>query len=159
MAETPKLTQVGAMLGTPGFMAPEQILGMKLDGRADLYSLGCVAWWLLTGAEVFLREGGDAALLRRHMYESPAPLVERTDHWFPPELEDVLRACLAKEVEDRPRDARHLAGMLRQIRIPPEHAWSETRAQAWWRGFVPAPAPVAVPPSQVQVLMTVSPRK
>ncbi|CAN5793250.1 hypothetical protein BH11MYX2_BH11MYX2_17060 [soil metagenome] len=158
MAETPKLTQVGAMLGTPGFMAPEQILGMKLDGRADLYSLGCVAWWLLTGNEVFVREGGDAALLRRHMYEAPPPLVDQTEQWFPAELEDVLRACLAKEADERPRDARQLAGMLRQIRIPPEHAWSESRAQVWWSGMTP----VATPPvreSQVQMLMTVSPRK
>src|SRR4029077_10256767 len=54
--ETPKLTQLGAMLGTPGFMAPEQILGMQIDGRADLYSLGCVSWWLLTGNEVLTRD-------------------------------------------------------------------------------------------------------
>jgi serine/threonine protein kinase len=158
MTETPKLTQMGAMLGTPGFMAPEQILGMKLDGRADLYSLGCVAWWLLTGNEVFLREGGDAALLRRHMYEEPPPLVEKTDQWFPAELEDVLRACLAKEADDRPRDARHLAGMLRHIRIPPEHTWSESRAQAWWSSLKPVVAP-PVRESQVQMLMTVAPRK
>src|SRR5262249_11737873 len=67
--DTPKLTQLGAMLGTPGFMAPEQILGMQLDGRADIYSLGCVAWWLLTGHEVFPREGGEAKVLQRHLYE------------------------------------------------------------------------------------------
>src|SRR5262249_41770569 len=70
--DTPRLTQIGAMLGTPGFMAPEQILGTQLDGRADLYSLGCVAWWLLTGREVFSREAGEAKVLHKHMYE-PLP--------------------------------------------------------------------------------------
>ena len=67
--ETPKLTQLGAMLGTPGFMAPEQILGMQLDGRADLYALGCVAWWLLAGGEVFSRDDGEAKVLHKHIYD------------------------------------------------------------------------------------------
>jgi hypothetical protein len=97
--DTPKLTQLGAMLGTPGFMAPEQILGMQIDGRADLYSLGCVAWWLLAGNEVFTREGGDAKVLHRHIYEELPSLRERVRGWLPQELEDIVRACLAKEVE------------------------------------------------------------
>jgi serine/threonine protein kinase len=151
--DTPKLTQIGAMLGTPGFMAPEQILGMQIDGRADIYSLGCVAWWLLTGAEVFSREGGEAKVLHRHIYDDLPPLKEKVRGWIPPELEQVVAAMLAKEADDRPRDARELAKRLRAIPIPEDYVWSPERANAWWRNYV-APQPVAnLPSGEVQVIM------
>ncbi len=154
--ETPKLTQLGAMLGTPGFMAPEQILGMQLDGRADIYALGCVAWWLLTGREVFPRQGADAKILHKHVYEPVPPLATRMRGWCPPELEAAIGTCLAKDVEDRPTDARHLAAMLRAIEIPAEHAWTEAKALAWWTAYRP-PKPVPqVSPSEVQVIIPVS---
>ncbi len=153
--ESGKLTQAGAMLGTPGFMAPEQILGMQLDGRADLYALACCAWWLVTGREVFPRDGADAKILHDHIYKDPPRLRDRVHGWCPPELEDVLRSCLHKDIDQRPRDARHLASMLRAIPIPAEHAWTEAKAQAWWRAFkTPEPAP-SVSPSEVQVIMPV----
>jgi len=141
------------MLGTPGFMAPEQILGMTCDGRADLYALGCVAWWLLTGREVFPREGADAKLLHKHMYEVPPPLHTKMKTWCPPQLDAVLAAMLAKDVEQRPTDARHLAAMLKAIPIPPEHAWTDARAQAWWREYKPVQPTPALSPSEVQVIM------
>jgi serine/threonine protein kinase len=148
-----KLTQMGAMLGTPGFMAPEQILGMQLDGRADLYALGCVMWWLLTGREVFAREGADAKILHKHIYDPLPSLRDTMKSWCPPELEAVLTTMLAKEPDERPRDARHLAAMLRAIPIPAEHAWSEAKAQAWWKSYKPAAAATSVSPSEVQVIM------
>ncbi|CAN5899095.1 hypothetical protein BH11MYX3_BH11MYX3_01100 [soil metagenome] len=154
--ETPKLTQLGAMLGTPGFMAPEQILGMQLDGRADLYALGCVAWWLLTGKEVFPREGADAKILHKHIYEKVPALDGKVRGWCPPELRAVVAACLAKEPEDRPTDARHLAAMLRAIEIPTEHAWTDARALAWWAAYKPAKPVPRVSPSEVQVIMPIS---
>jgi serine/threonine protein kinase len=150
---TPRLTQLGAMLGTPGFMAPEQILGLPIDGRADLYSLGCVAWWLLTGGEVFVREGGDAKVLHRHMYEPVPALRERARLWVPFQLEAIIRACLAKDANDRPGDARVLAEHLRAIEIPDEHAWRDPQAAAWWRDYKPpVPAP-NVPSAEVKVIM------
>jgi serine/threonine-protein kinase len=152
--ETPKLTQLGAMLGTPGFMAPEQILGMQLDGRADVYALGCVAWWLLTGREVFPREGADAKLLHKHIYEPVPALDAKVKGWLPVELEAAIVACLAKEPEQRPRDARHLAAMLKAIAIPPEHAWTEAKALAWWTAYKPVQV-ATVSPSEVQVIMPV----
>jgi len=151
-----KLTQLGAMLGTPGFMAPEQILGMQLDGRADLYALGCVAWWLLTGREVFPREGADVKLLHRHIYEAPPTLADKMRSWCPPELEAAVKAMLAKEPDDRPQTARQLAAMLRAIQIPPDQAWTEAKAQAWWRSYKPATPAPTVSPSEVQVIMPVS---
>jgi serine/threonine protein kinase len=149
---TPKLTKLGAMLGTPGFMAPEQILGMECDGRADLYALGCVAWWLLAGGEVFSRDGGEAKVHHRHIYDDPPPLRDVVRGWFPDELEAILRACLAKEMDDRPRDARALAERLRAIAIPADHAWTETRAIDWWRGYEPVTSP-SLPSAEVQVVV------
>ena len=151
--ETPKLTQLGAMLGTPGFMAPEQILGMQLDGRADLYALGCVAWWLLSGKEVFARDVGEAKLLHRHIYDDVPPLASVVTTWFPPELEAVIRACLAKDPNERPASARMLGAILRDITIPEQHAWTNARALAWWQSYrAPEPAP-NVPSGEIQVIM------
>ena len=150
---TEKLTQLGAMVGTPGFMAPEQILGMPLDGRADLYALGCCAWWLLTGSEVFRRDEGGAKFLNKHIYDPPPSLRLAMRSYCPPQLEQILAACLAKQPEDRPANARALAAQLRAIQIPDEHAWTEDKARAWWAEYRP-PIP-ATPPtvSRVQVIM------
>ena len=151
--DTPRLTQIGAMLGTPGFMAPEQILGMQLDGRADLYALGCVAWWLLTGHEVFAREAGEAKLLHNHIYDPLPSLSIQVRGWCPPELERVIASCLAKNMEERPADARALAAMLRAIEIPATHTWSEARAIDWWIDYY-APEPVSnMPSAEVQVIV------
>ena len=150
--ETPKLTQIGAMLGTPGFMAPEQILGMALDGRADLYALGCVAWWLLTGGEVFPREA-EAKLLHRHIYDPVPSLAAAAPGWIPAELETIIAACLAKDANARPANARELGAQLAAIQIPAEHAWTAARARAWWSNYrAPQPMP-NVPAGEVQVIM------
>jgi serine/threonine protein kinase len=150
--ETPKLTQLGAMLGTPGFMSPEQILGMPLDGRTDLYALGCVAWWLLTGGEVFAREA-EAKLLHKHIYDPVPALVTVVRGWVPAELEALIIACLAKDANDRPATARELGTKLAAIEIPGEHAWTAARARAWWSDYR-APLPVPnVPSAEVQVIM------
>jgi serine/threonine protein kinase len=151
--ETPKLTQLGAMLGTPGFMAPEQILGMRLDGRADLYALGCVGWWLLAGREVFSRDDGEAKVLHKHIYEDVPPLRSSVRGWLPEELEAVIASCLAKEPEERPIDARTIAARLRAIEIPAEHAWTAERAARWWRDYQPPKPAPSVPSAEVQVIM------
>jgi serine/threonine protein kinase len=140
--DTEKLTRLGAMLGTPGFMAPEQILGMELDGRADLYALGCVAWWLLAGREVFERTGAEAKLLHRHVYDPIPSLGAAMRGWCPPRLEELVAACLAKEVDRRPASARELRRELEAIEIPAEHAWTTEHAIAWWAAYEPPePAP------------------
>ncbi|MEO8842922.1 MAG: serine/threonine protein kinase [Kofleriaceae bacterium] len=150
--ETPKLTQVGAMLGTPGFMAPEQILGMQLDGRADLYALGCVAFWMLTGQEVFAR-AAEQKLLHKHIYDPAPSLSAAMTTWCPPELEALITSCLEKDPAGRPTSARVLGTALRRIEIPAEYAWTPQRAFAWWRDYrAPVPAP-NVPSGEVQVIM------
>jgi eukaryotic-like serine/threonine-protein kinase len=153
LPDTEKLTQLGAMLGTPGFMAPEQILGMPLDGRSDLYALGCCAWWLLAGNEVFPRTGADAKLMHRHIYDPIPSLRAAMRSWCPPQLETVIASCLAKDVADRPASARDLAAQLGAIAIPEDHAWTEARAAAWWREYRPATAAPKLATDDVQVIV------
>jgi serine/threonine-protein kinase len=127
-----RLTAVGSVIGTPGYIAPEQAMaGTKVDGRADLYALGCVAWWLLTQNEVFRRDTEDASMMAHVTDPVPAlrPLVKG---WLPPALEGLVLGMLAKDPDDRPGDARALIAMLRAIEIPSEHAWTEASALAWW---------------------------
>jgi serine/threonine-protein kinase len=134
-------------------MAPEQILGMQLDGRADLYSLGCSAWWLLVGNELFSREAGEATLHRMHMLEPVPSLRAHVTGWCPEELERVLEACLAKDPADRPANARELAARLRAIEIPDEYAWTPPRAVAWWQSYQPPAPPPSVPSRDVQLIV------
>lgn len=131
----------------------DHFLGTQLDGRADLYALGCVAWWLLTGDEVFDRSGEPLRILHRHIYEPVPSLRARVPGWCPPELELALAACLAKQPEDRPRDARALAAQLRAIEIPPQHAWTLERARDWWARYQPPAPAAAVATREVQVIM------
>ncbi|HET9992848.1 MAG TPA: serine/threonine-protein kinase, partial [Kofleriaceae bacterium] len=127
-----RLTVEGSVIGTPGYIPPEQAVGAQLDARGDLYALGCVAWWLLTGAEVYPNVSGDD-LIRTHVTE-PIPEL-RVRGWLPAELERLVVQCLAKEPARRPHDARALADALLAIVIPPEHAWTKAMATAWWQAL------------------------
>ena len=133
MQTTPsgRLTAAGSVVGTPGYIAPEQAIGVAVDARADLYALGCVAWWLLAGNEIYPRPDEDSAL-RSHALEPIPDLRGRVRGWLPVGLETLVVALLAKRPEDRPRDARAVIESLRSIDVPPDHAWTEVRALAWW---------------------------
>src|SRR5690606_15582796 len=106
-------TGAGLTPGTPAYMAPEVILNEAVDGRADLYAVGCVAYFLLTGQLVF--EGGGLQVIARHLREAPVPPSQRTELPIPPELERLVLACLAKQPDQRPRSARHLSDALGAI--------------------------------------------
>lgn len=134
-----KLTREGALVGTPGFIAPEILRGERADGRSDLYALACVAWWLLARGEVFPRPDSKA-VLRNHLY-LPVPNLRLVAHgWLPVELEALVISMLAKDPEDRPAGAREVIDRLRAIDIPDEHAWTEERAREWWANYRPAMA-------------------
>jgi serine/threonine protein kinase len=125
-----RLTVDGSVIGTPGYIAPEQAMAARLDPRGDVYSLACVAWFLLTGREVFSRSSVEDILLAH--VDAPIPeLRPLVDGWLPVELEAVIVRCLAKDPSDRP-EARELADLLRDIAIPAEHAWTRDTAAAWW---------------------------
>jgi len=134
-----RLTAMGAVVGTPGYIPPEQAVGGALEARGDLYSLGCVAWWLLAGDEVYPGISGDD-LIRTHVSEPLPDLRAIVRGWLPAELERLVVACLAKDPEQRPHDARALADALGAIAIPDEHAWTKAKAIAWWRSLATQPA-------------------
>jgi len=126
-----RLTQVGQAMGTPAYMAPEQALGYELDGRADLYALGCIGFFLLSGRLLFERNGS-LPMMMAHITDAPPEFKNRISNYLPAELATVLMQCLAKKPHDRPNDARALSALLRAIEIPQAQAWSEAQAQAWW---------------------------
>jgi serine/threonine-protein kinase len=100
--------------GTPAYTAPEMAHDQTVDGRADLYSLGCVAYYLLTGKLVF---EGDTPLqtILQHLQHPPVPPSQRTDRPIPADLEAIVLACLAKRPEDRPRSAAVLSERLAAV--------------------------------------------
>jgi serine/threonine-protein kinase len=124
------LTLEGVTAGTPGFMAPEIALGKPgVDGRADLYSLGCVAYYLLTGQAVFTGETPVATVLA-HVQTPPAPPSARAELPIPPALDRVILDCLAKEPSDRPGSATALERRL--AASVPDDVWTADAAHDWW---------------------------
>jgi len=116
-------------MGTPAFMAPEQAMGAELDGRADIYATGCVAYWLLTGKLVFTAETPMGVLVQ-HAQSTPTPPSARTDQPIPKSLDHLVLACLAKDPAKRPQSAKELSQRLAAIEVA--HAWTPDRARAWW---------------------------
>jgi eukaryotic-like serine/threonine-protein kinase len=114
------LTADNQVAGTPAYMPPEVLTGEgKVDARADLYALGCVAFWLLTGQTVF--EGATAMQIAiAHVTQQPRLPSEVLGKKLPPMLEQIILTCLAKKPEDRPETSRHLAYLL--------NLWLETYA-------------------------------
>jgi serine/threonine-protein kinase len=123
------LTAQGVAAGTPGFMAPELALGRgEVDGRADLYAVGCVAYWLLTGHQVFKGETPVATLLA-HVRDEPLPPSARTELRIPAALDNAILSCLAKDPAARPQTADDLVALLDAIDLPP---WTQPDARKWW---------------------------
>ena len=129
-------TRENAVRGTPAFIAPEQAMGTDLDGRADIYATGCVAYWLLTGQLVFTAET-PMGLLMQHAQTPPTPPSARTDRPIPRALDDLVLSCLAKDPANRPQSARDLS--LRLAEVEGASAWTQDRAREWWATHQPAP--------------------
>src|SRR5438309_151874 len=125
----PVHTRENAVQGTPAFIAPEQAMGADLDGRADIYATGCLAYWLLTGQFVFTADT-PMALLVQHAQTPAAPPSARTDQPIPPALDDLVLSCLAKDPAQRPQSARELS--LRLAEVEGASAWTQDRAREWW---------------------------
>jgi len=138
----PKLTADNAVGGTPAFMAPEQALGEVVDGRADIYAAGCVAYWMLTGQHVFQGRTPMETMMR-HVQATPEPPSSRTELPIPPELEAAIMACLAKAPADRPQTADALAERLAEV--PLATRWTRDRAGRWWDAHRPRPPGAARP--------------
>jgi serine/threonine-protein kinase len=131
---SPVHTRENAVQGTPAFIAPEQAMGADLDGRADIYATGCVAYWLLTGEFVFTAET-PMGLLLQHAQTPPTPPSARTDLPIPTALDDLVLSCLAKDPAQRPQSARELS--LRLAEVEGANNWTQDRAQEWWATHQP----------------------
>ncbi len=133
------VTQENIVRGTPAFIAPEQVLSSgQIDSRADIYSVGCVAYWLLTGDLVF-RGDTPIAVMMHHAHTAPVPVSQRSELPIPPELDRLILSCLEKDPAKRPQSARELARRLAEI--PVATPWSEELAATWWSRHEPNAPP------------------
>ncbi|MCC7234317.1 MAG: serine/threonine protein kinase [Bryobacterales bacterium] len=132
-----RLTREGVTTGTPAFMAPELALASdEIDSRTDIYALGCVAYWLLTGKLVF--EASTAmAMALAHVQTAPVPPSQRTELEIPRALEDLVMQCLSKAPDSRPQSVREIARHLSLIRTA--HRWTSADAEEWWHVHHPSP--------------------
>jgi serine/threonine-protein kinase len=126
-----EITTAGSVSGTPAFMAPESISGIETVGpAADVYALGCVAYYLLTGQTVF-KAANPTMMMLQHVQASPVPPSLKAPHPVPRDLEAVVMRCLAKEPGDRPPDAAELATLLGKCHVA--MPWTDSRARDWWK--------------------------
>lgn len=99
----------GGQPGTAHYMSPEQITGRMIDGRSDIYSLGVLAFEMLTGVKPF--QGNLNTIFQAHIYEKVPGVHNYVDH-IPDEVDDVLRQAMAKNPDDRFAKASHMAHEL-----------------------------------------------
>jgi serine/threonine protein kinase/CheY-like chemotaxis protein len=121
-------TSTGQIKGTPSSISPEAAQGEQVSFASDIYGLGCVTFWLLTGRHVF-EAPSIMALLLQHVSKQPQPPSDFSPN-IPIELDELVLRCLAKNPADRPRDGLELAELLATIRF--EQPWDNRRAQTWW---------------------------
>jgi eukaryotic-like serine/threonine-protein kinase len=145
-AET-QITADGTTTGTPSYMAPEIALGNpRVDGRTDIYSLGCVAYWLLTGSLVFEENGATATILA-HVQKIPVPPSERCELDVPASLDRAIMMCLAKDPAQRPADVEALERILEDsVETVP---WGREDAHNWWHTNIPQEVVPEVSESQL----------
>lgn len=118
-------------VGTPAVMAPEMLrFQAPVDARADLYQLGCVGYWLLTGKRVFEAQTR-ADMLVMHAHQKPALPSKRIDRPVHAGLEALVMQCLEKNPNKRPQTARELSDALSALQF--ERPWTDERAELWWK--------------------------
>jgi len=123
-----ELTGASALTGTPQYMAPESILAPgSVDARTDIYALGAVAYYLLSGVDVF--DGKSVVeVCSQHLHQAPVPLSERGIA-IPAQLEALVLACLEKDPARRPQSAAELRRQLAACAVEP---WGSQQASDWW---------------------------
>jgi serine/threonine-protein kinase len=123
------LTQEGSITGSPLFMSPEQATGdREPDIRSDIYSLGAVMYFLLTGRPPFEYDKPLKVIIA-HSHEQPQPISELVTD-VPEDLQQIVLRCLEKNPDDRFQDAEHLGLALESSSAA--RGWSRTRAAQWW---------------------------
>ncbi len=133
-----RITRAGTVLGTPSYMCPEQAGGEAVDPRGDLYSLGAVAFFMLTGRPPF--EGASVGKLLTAHLTQPAPDLRTVRADVPADLAAVVAKCLAKDPNDRHHSASALETALAACACAAD--WSASAAATWWE---PTAAPAETP--------------
>ncbi|HEX6241585.1 MAG TPA: serine/threonine-protein kinase [Polyangiales bacterium] len=129
------VTQVGFIVGTPGYMAPEQAVGQASDERADLYSLGVILWESIVGRQLWKAPDLQHLVERQLVETAPKLSSVSPDTSIPPLLDDLVAALLARRAADRPPDAATVRDTLREV-----VRMGEEEAQRWRTGARPVPA-------------------
>jgi serine/threonine protein kinase len=119
--------------GTPATLSPEVLAGERAGVEADIYGLGCVAYWMLAGRNVF-ESDSLMALLKQHTSTEPEPLSKHNPE-VPHDLDKLILSCLEKEPTQRPRSANELADSLASITF--EQPWNLELARIWWNEHLP----------------------
>ena len=123
-------TVAGVVMGTPAYIAPEIAMAQtNVDRRADIYALGCVAYWLLTGQTVF-DAGTPIGLMLAHLETTPVPPSGRTTATIPAALDELVMSCLSKSPDDRPQTIPEVEARLNAALTP--DAWRQEDSRAWW---------------------------
>jgi len=139
------VSQSIVLAGTPLYMAPEMLTAPgTFDPRSDLYALGAVGYFLLTGKPIF-----DAATIAEafghHLHSEPMQPSQRLGQALPADLESVIMRCLRKQVDERPASAHELARELKQC--AKTSRWTTEQAATWWRAFRESQQPPPQDPS------------
>ena len=128
-----RLTEVGSALGTPGYMAPEQLNGGEVDGRTDLFAFGVLAWELATGEHPF---GSDAASVLARMTELLEGRASGLSRPLPlPGLDRIVRRCLRAAPADRYPSSAELLADLRALGSGQFRASVPQGDRLWWWQF------------------------
>jgi len=136
-----KLTADHSIGGTPAFMSPEQALGGEtIDGRSDIYSVGCLGFWLLTGQHVF-QGRTPMEVITKQVSEEPAAPSTVCELPIPAELDALVLRCLSKDPADRPQNGDELLDAL--AAVPLGEPWTQTRSRAWWDAHHVSTVPTA----------------
>jgi eukaryotic-like serine/threonine-protein kinase len=125
----PKLTAPNTVTGTPAYLSPESALGEPVDQRTDIYALGCVAYWMLTGRYVFTGDGA-MQIVARHVSSAPVAPSRHSTFDISPALDELILACLRKRPSERPATARELCDRLGRCEV--EQSWTREEARLWW---------------------------
>ena len=115
-------------------MPPEQAFGKRVDRRADVYALGCVAYFLLTGQLVFEADT-PMKMLMQHVQARPVPPSQRTELPIPPELDALVMSCLEKDPNQRPQSAEELLRFRWNCETC--EPWTNGLARVWWQIHLP----------------------
>jgi len=133
-ADASSLSAEPPLVGTPAYMAPETILGQQPDCRVDIYAVGCLLRFLLTGEPVF-NGRNHLQLLLQHLKEPPTPPSQSSERPIPSAIDDLVLACLQKDPACRPTSVDEVA--RRATTEISGEVWDERAARQWWETHLP----------------------